>query len=111
MSTTEARIRRPVVFDQPHRLGEVLRSGWVVRNARRQLARDVDGDDVGTLVGHSNRMRATLPAGGSGDERDLAGESVCHLGSCCAALTSPPPMMRRWISLVPSYSRSSRTSR
>ena len=29
---------------------------------------------------------------------------------CCARI-SPPPMISRWISLVPSYSRSSRTSR
>src|SRR5262249_28716667 len=30
---------------------------------------------------------------------------------CCSAFTAPPPMIRRWISLVPSYRRSSRTSR
>ena len=29
----------------------------------------------------------------------------------CAWRTSPPPMIRRWISLVPSYRRISRTSR
>ena len=37
-------------------------------------ARDVDGDDVGSLVRHPHGVRAALPARRSGDEGDLAFE-------------------------------------
>ena len=38
-------------------------------------------------------------------------EPPAHLLSFCAALTRFDPMISRWISLVPSYKRNSRTSR
>ena len=40
------------------------------------------------------RVGAALPAGGSGDECDLAAELSRH-ALRCASLTSPPPTMRR----------------
>jgi hypothetical protein len=60
------------------------------------------------IVGHSDGMCAALAAGSSSDECDLALEPPAHF---CAALTRFDPMINRWISLVPSYKRSSRTSR
>ena len=42
----------------------------------------------------------------------VAGEiGARHFSAFLASRTSPPPMIRRWISLVPSYRRSRRTSR
>ena len=43
------------------RFVEVLRCRRVVGHTRRQLAREIDRDDVGALGGHPNRMRAALP--------------------------------------------------
>ena len=51
----------------------------VVGHARRQLAGDVDGDDVGALVGHPDGVRAALAPRRSGDECHLAGEPPAHL--------------------------------
>jgi hypothetical protein len=97
---------------QPRGFGEILGSRRVVAHTGRQLSRDVHGDDVGALVGHPDGMGAALAARRSGDERDLALEPPGHLRAAfCAALTRFDPMISRWISLVPSYKRSSRTSR
>ena len=64
--------------------------------------------DTGALIGHPHRMRAALTPCRTGDEGHLAREPSGHF---CAAFTRFDPMISRWISLVPSYSRSSRTSR
>ena len=98
-------------FDQVHGLGEVIGSGGIVRDAWRKLACDVDRDDVGALVGHPDGMCAALAARRSGDESHLAREPSAHFCSFCAARTRLDPMISRCISLVPSYRRSSRTSR
>jgi hypothetical protein len=99
------------VLDKLDGSGEISRSGGILRDAGRKLACDVDGDDVGALVGHSDCMGAYLAACRSGDERNLVREPSAHLRSFCAALTRFDPMISRWISLVPSYKRNSRTSR
>ena len=44
---------------------------------RERLA-DVDGDDVGALLGQPHRVAAALAARGAGDERDLALEPTSH---------------------------------
>jgi hypothetical protein len=95
-------------LDELDGLGEVVGSRGIVGNARRKFARDVDGDDVGALVGHPDCVRATLTPCGPGDEGHLARQPSAHFW---AALTRFDPMISRWISLVPSYNRSSRTSR
>ena len=41
-------------------------------------AADVDGDDVGALLGEPDRVTAALPARRSGDESDLALDSSRH---------------------------------
>jgi hypothetical protein len=52
------------------RLGQVVGGGH--RDGDRlDLLADVDGDDVGALLGEPDRVAAALPSGGSGDERDL----------------------------------------
>src|SRR5258708_411034 len=98
-------------FDQVHGLGEIIGSSGIVRDAGRKLACHVDGDDVGALIGHPHRMRTALAPCRPGDESHPAFEPSAHVCSFCAALTRLDPMMSRWISLVPSYNRSSRTSR
>ena len=110
-STTEARIFWTGGLDRLDGFGEIIGSGGIVRDAGRKLACDVDGDDVGALVGHPDSMCAALAPCRSGDESHLAREPSAHLRSFCAALTRFDPMISRWISLVPSYKRSSRTSR
>ena len=58
-------------LDQTHRLGQVGR-GCVGVVHGVDVAADVDRDDVCTLTRQPHRVRATLAAGGSGDECDLA---------------------------------------
>jgi len=49
-------------FDEANGLGEVVGSSWRVGDTGRQLVGDVNGNDVGTLIGHADGMRR------SGDE-------------------------------------------
>jgi hypothetical protein len=53
------------------RLGEIVRGGHGVRHGADLLA-DVDGDDVGALLGEPDGMAAALPACRAGDECDFA---------------------------------------
>ena len=66
-----------VPLDQIGGLGQVLRRGQRNLNAV-DLLTDVDGDDVGALLRQPHRVRATLAAGGAGDESDLAFNTSCH---------------------------------
>ena len=54
--------RVKALYDKRDSLGEIIRRGGIVRNARRKLARDVHGDDVGAFIGHPDGMGATLAA-------------------------------------------------
>jgi hypothetical protein len=53
------------LFDQPSGLVEVLRRGQGISDGVDVVAQ-VDGDDVGTLLGQPNRMASSLPARGAG---------------------------------------------
>jgi hypothetical protein len=60
----------PEVLHQPDRLVDVLARRHRVHD-RVQLAADVDAYDVGSLLCQPYRVRPTLAACGTGDERDL----------------------------------------
>ncbi len=68
------------LLDRAFGLRQVVRSrqriwiGW-------DVAADIDRDDVGTFLGHLDRMRATLSTGRTGDESDLALEFPSHSSS------------------------------
>ena len=63
----------PGLFDQASRLLEVLVGAQLVGHDLKVFT-DVDSDDVRTLLGAHDGVRATLPAGGAGDEDDPAVE-------------------------------------
>ena len=63
----------PGLFHQASRLLEVLVAAQLVGHDLKVFT-DVDSDDVRTLLGAHDRVRATLPAGGAGDEDDPAVE-------------------------------------
>jgi hypothetical protein len=48
-------------LDELHGFGEVIGSRGIVGHARRKLAGDVDGDDVGALIRHPHRVRGPDP--------------------------------------------------
>jgi hypothetical protein len=48
----------------------ILRSGGNGVRGRRDPARNVDGDDIGTVDGHLDRNGAADAAGGAGDDGD-----------------------------------------
>ena len=88
-------------FDELGRLIQILLRRSGIRRACGQLASEVDRDDVGTLGCQPDGMRAALTPRGPGDESNLAVQPA--LGNhACAPFTRLPPMMSRWISLVPS---------
>ena len=64
-------------LDQADGLGEVLRGGQRVR-VRLDLLADVDGDDVGALLGQPDGVAAALTARGAGDEGDLSFKTARH---------------------------------
>ena len=68
------------LLDQRGGLFEVLRCRTGCRRVLELLA-DVDGDDVGALLGQAHRMAATLSTRRARDERDLSCYSPCCL--CC----------------------------
>src|ERR1700742_820733 len=57
------------VFAGRHRVGDAV-----------DLTAEIEGDDVGALLGEPNRMRPPLATRGAGDERDFAIELACHDG-------------------------------
>ncbi len=63
----------PGLFDQASRFLEVLVGAQLVGH-HREVFTDVDSDDIGALLGARDRVRAALPAGGTGDEDDPAVE-------------------------------------
>ena len=74
-----AMIRGPVGLDLFDRLRQVLRRRQRVVHAVERLA-DVDGDDVGALLGQPDRVAAALTARRARDECDLAFE-LAHVGA------------------------------
>ena len=66
-----------VVLDRLRRLFQILRRGQRVQVGLDLLA-DVDGDDVGALLGEADGMAAALSACRSGDERNFPFEPTCH---------------------------------
>ena len=58
----------------------------MVGHARRQLARHVDGDDVGAFLSHPHRVGPPLTARRSGDECDLTREPPGHVCAMRATL-------------------------
>jgi hypothetical protein len=71
-------IRRVEGLDLLDRLGQVLRRGHRVRY-RVHLAGQVDGDDVGALLGQPDGVAAALAAGRAGDECDFSLYPSGHL--------------------------------
>ena len=65
-------------LDLLDRLGQVRRARHRVRDGR-DLARDVDRDDVGAFFGQPDRVAAALAARRAGDEGDLALYSPWHI--------------------------------
>ena len=63
--------------------------------------------EVGEIAGGQRGSDSLL----DGDDGDAVEWKTHDAFFWACAHQSPPPMMRRWISLVPSYRRSSRTSR
>ena len=68
------------LLDELDGLGEVVLRGALVAHRRERLA-DVDGDDVGALLGQPDRLGAALTPCRTRDERDFALEPL---------LTEPP---------------------
>ena len=68
------------LLDRTLGLGEVVGRRQRIR-VGRDVATDVDGDDVGALPGHRDRVRAALAARRAGDESDLAVEFSGHVCS------------------------------
>src|ERR1700677_3970772 len=54
------------------------RSSGVAIGSALDIVADVDGDDVGPLLGQPHRVAAALAASGAGDESDLAFSSSWH---------------------------------
>ena len=75
-------------LDRPLDVGEIVGGGERVR-VRVDVPADVDDDDVGTLFGHRERVRAALTARSTRDESDLALEPSRHVSSADANLDSP----------------------
>jgi hypothetical protein len=65
-------------LDRPLGLSQVVGGGQRVR-VGRDVAADVDGDDVGALPRHRDRVCPTLPARRAGDESDLAVQLSGHV--------------------------------
>ena len=76
---------------QPNGLGQILRRGGDVGNGVGDRCADIADDDVGTLTGQSNRIGATLAAGGPGDECDATIQSALR---CCHQRSSRLPRIR-----------------
>ena len=68
------------LLDRALGLGQVIGRGQRV-GIGRDVAADVDGDDVGTFPGHRDRVRPALPARRAGDESDLAFQLSGHVSS------------------------------
>ena len=74
VSTADVRMRRPVASTRRAVSFRSARRRRGIRRAGGQLVGEIDRDDVGTLDGQPDGVRAALPPGRAGDERDLAGE-------------------------------------
>ena len=68
-----------------------VRGGGDVGNGVGDRCADIADDDVGTLTGQSNRIGATLAAGGPGDECDATIQSALR---CCHQRSSRLPRIR-----------------
>lgn len=70
----------PARLDQPDRLGKVFGRGHGVADGLDRTAQ-VDGDDVGTLLGEADGVALPLTDRRTGDEGDLARELSAHIPS------------------------------